>query len=150
MPSIRLASLQDLNQISSLFDAYRVFYEKESDLEGAQSFLKDRLENNESVIYLAIDDANNAVGFIQLYPLFSSTRMARLWLLNDLFVDPNARRQGIAKQLLEKAKQHCRESKACGFFLETGVDNVEGNALYPAAGMTLNDDHNFYYWDVVN
>ena len=112
MPSIRLASLQDLNQISSLFDAYRVFYERESDLEGAQSFLKDRLENNESVVYLAIDDANNAVGFIQLYPLFSSTRMARLWLLNDLFVDPNARRQGIAKQLLEKAKQHCRESKA--------------------------------------
>ena len=150
MPSIRLASLQDLNQISSLFDAYRVFYEKESDLEGAQSFLKDRLENNESVVYLAIDDANNAVGFIQLYPLFSSTRMARLWLLNDLFVDPNARRQGIAKQLLEKAKQHCRESEACGFFLETGVDNVEGNALYPAAGMTLNDDHNFYYWDVVD
>ena len=118
MPSIRLASLQDLNQISSLFDAYRVFYEKESNLEGAQSFLKGRLENNESVIYLAIDDSNNAVGFIQLYPLFSSTRMAILWLLNDLFVDPNARRQGIAKQLLERAKQHCRESEACGFFLD--------------------------------
>jgi len=148
MSSIRKATVQDLDLISPLFDAYRVFYEKDSDMKGAKNFLKERLENNESVIYLAMEDDKNAVGFIQLYPLFSSTRMARLWLLNDLFVDPSARRKGIAKQLLEKAKQHCHKTKACGFFLETGVDNIEGNALYPAAGMTLNDDHNFYYWDV--
>jgi len=105
------------------------------------------MENKESEIYLAFDEAEQAVGFIQLYPLFSSTRMSRLWLLNDLYVDKSARRKGFAKALLEKAKEHCHETKAAGFFLETGADNMEGNALYPAAGMTLNDDHNFYYWN---
>ena len=67
-----------------------------------------------------------------------------------MFVDRCVRRKGIARQLLERAKQHCHETKARGFFLETGIDNMEGNALHPAAGMTLNDDHNFFYWDVVN
>lgn len=150
MTSIQSITINDLDKVYPLFDAYRVFYKKDSDMEGAKNFLKERLENNESVIYLATDDSHNAVGFIQLYPLFSSTRMSRLWLLNDLFVDPGARRKGIAKQLLERAKQHCHETKARGFFLETGIDNMEGNALYPAAGMTLNDDHNFYYWNVVD
>ena len=144
------ATLNNLDTISSLFDSYRVFYEKASDLDGAKVFLSDRLTNNESVIYLAQDDEGKGLGFIQLYPLFSSTRMSRLWLLNDLFVDTSARRQGIAKVLLERAKEHCKETNARGFFLETGVDNKEGNALYPAAGMTLNDDHNFYYWNVVD
>ena len=119
-------------------------------MEGAKNFLKERLENNESVIYQATDNSKNTVGFIQLYPLFSSTRMSRLWLLNDLFVSPDARRQGIAKLLLERAKEHCRSTKAAGFFLETDIENKEGNALYPAVGMTLNDDHNFYYWNVMD
>ncbi len=144
------ATIKDLNTVAPLFDSYRVFYKKDSDLGGAMTFLSDRLRNNESVIYLAQDEEGNGLGFIQLYPLFSSTRMSRLWLLNDLFVAPDARRQGIAKLLLERAKEHCRATDARGFFLETGVDNKEGNALYPAAGMTLNDDHNFYYWNVVD
>ena len=143
MINIRRASANDLPIVAPLFDAYRVFYKKESDLAAANSFLKERLENSESVIFLALEN-ETAAGFIQLYPLFSSTRMAKLWLLNDLFVDSNFRRKGIAKSLLEQAKKHCLETKACGFFLETGVDNLEGNHLYPDAGMTLNDDHNFY------
>lgn len=148
MTNIKQASIEDLDLIVPLFDAYRVFYKKESDLGGAESFIKQRLENNESTIFLAFDESQNAVGFIQLYPLFSSTRMSRLWLLNDLYIDPSARRKGLAKSLLDQAKQYCLETKASGFFLETAADNIEGNSLYPAAGMTLNHDHNFYYWDV--
>ncbi len=144
---IRKASLQDLEIIAPLFDAYRVFYEKESDLDGARNFISQRLEQQESTIFLALDEEDKAVGFIQLYPLFSSTRMKRLWLLNDLYVDASARRKGFAKALLQQAKQFSHESGARGFFLETGADNREGNALYPAVGMTLNDDHNFYYWN---
>ena len=104
---IRKASISDLHLIAPLFNAYRIFYKKDSDLGGADSFIKQRLENNESTIFLAFDDSQNAIGFIQLYPLFSSTRMARLWLLNDLFVDPIARRKGVAKSLLDQAKQFC-------------------------------------------
>lgn len=147
MISIKKGKLLNLSLIAPLFDAYRVFYEKESDLLGATAFLKERLENEESVIYLTVDEHETALGFIQLYPLFSSTRMQRLWLLNDLYVDPSARRMGVAKLLLERAKEHARETGAHGFFLETSVDNVEGNKLYPAVGMTLNDDHNSYWWN---
>ena len=150
MHTIRRASIEDLDIIVSLFDAYRVFYKKESDLNGAKNFIGSRLNNNESTIFLAFNESNKAVGFIQLYPLFSSTRMARLWLLNDLYVDKANRRKGIAKELLERAKEFSRETNARGFFLETGVDNMGANALYPAVGMTLNDDHNFYYWNVVD
>ena len=85
MINIRRASANDLSMVAPLFDAYRVFYKKDSDLAAANSFLKERLENSESFIFLALDDNGAAAGFIQLYPLFSSTRMARLWLLNDLF-----------------------------------------------------------------
>ena len=148
--NIVTASIDDLHIVTPLFDAYRVFYKKDSDLQAAETFIKERLTNNESTIFLALDTLGKGLGFIQLYPLFSSTRMSRLWLLNDLFVAPDSRRQGIAKLLLERAKEHCRATNARGFFLETGVGNKEGNALYPAAGMTLNDDHNFYYWNVVD
>jgi len=144
---IRKATIQDLDLIVPLFDAYRVFYNKESDIVGANDFIQQRLEHQESTIFLAFDEANQAVGFIQLYPLFSSTNMQRLWLLNDLYVDASARRKGFAKALLDQAKQFSQETGARGFFLETGADNKEGNALYPAVGMTLNDDHNFYYWN---
>jgi len=140
--------IDKLDLVTPLFDAYRVFYQQQSDQLGAVTFLKERIENNESVIFLAVDEHDNAAGFVQLYPLFSSTRMQRLWLLNDLYVESDYRRMGIAKLLLERAKAHCVETGARGFFLETGMDNVEGNKLYPAVGMTLNDDNNFYWWDV--
>jgi len=144
---IRKATIQDLDLIVPLFDDYRVFYNKESDIVGANDFIQQRLEHQESTIFLAFNEENQAVGFIQLYPLFSSTNMQRLWLLNDLYIEADARRKGFAKALLNQAKQFSYETGARGFFLETGADNEEGNALYPAVGMTLNDDHNFYYWN---
>ncbi len=150
MINIKKASLADLKHVVPLFDAYRIFYGKESNLLAAESFLSERLTNNESIIYIARNAEDKAVGFIQLYPLFSSTRMQRLWLLNDLYVDASARRQGIARKLIDQAKQLSQATKSRGFFLETGVDNHEGNSLYPAAGMTLNKESNYYFWNVVD
>jgi GNAT superfamily N-acetyltransferase len=81
--------------------------------------LFERIKLNDSEIFIAEADNNNLVGFIQLYPLFSSTRMQLLWLLNDLFVDMEYRGKGIAKQLIDKAKNHCIQTNACGLILET-------------------------------
>jgi hypothetical protein len=44
MYNIKKAELSDLDRISPLFDAYRIFYNYSSDIEGAQKFLKDRID----------------------------------------------------------------------------------------------------------
>ncbi|MFZ1805660.1 MAG: GNAT family N-acetyltransferase [Cyclobacteriaceae bacterium] len=145
---IRKAEISDLRSLAELFDEYRVFYKKESDVAGAQSFLKERIENNESEILIALNDENVMTGFTQLYPLFSSTRMQRFWLLNDLYVNARYRRQGFSVGLIESAKTLCRDSGACGMMLETAKSNVEGNKLYPKTGFELDADHNYYEWSV--
>ncbi|MFV0163866.1 GNAT family N-acetyltransferase [Empedobacter falsenii] len=141
------ASINNLEEIVPLFDAYRQFYDKKSDVEGAKEFLLERIANNESVIYLAFDEKENAVGFVQLYPLFSSTRMKRFWMLNDLFVSPEFRGQGFSRELIDQAKKLCRKTDACAMLLETSVTNEIGNSLYPSAGFILRDDANFYEWE---
>ncbi len=143
----RNAKKNDLDQIAKLFDAYRVFYRKESDIESAKRFLSERLEQKDSEIFVAETPDNLIAGFVQLYPLFSSTRMKKLWLLNDLFVNPDFRSKGISIDLIEKAKQLVRETKACGMFLETEKTNVVGNKLYPKTGFILNEASNYYEWD---
>ena len=144
----RKAKLKDLEQLAMLFDAYRVFYRKETAIEEATQFLKQRLENNDSEIIVAESAENSLIGFVQLYPLFSSTRMQKLWLLNDLFVDPPFRKKGIAINLIERAKQLVSESGACGMFLETEKSNIVGNNLYPKVGLELNKGSNYYEWSV--
>ena len=139
---------KDLNQLSELFDAYRMFYRKTTDLEGAKTFLKERISNKDSEIFVAETTENKLVGFVQLYPLFSSTRMKKFWLLNDLFVHPESRGKGVSIGLIEKAKAMVVESKACGMFLETEKSNLIGNKLYPKTGFELNTGSNFYEWNV--
>ena len=145
--AIRKATKQDLHPLALLFDKYRVFYRKESAIEAAKAFLEDRIELKDAVIYVDELENGDLTGFAQLYPIFSSTRMKRLWLLNDLFVAPKYRGRGISKRLLEQAKILVQETNACGFFLETEKSNTIGNQLYPAVGMSLNEMNNYYYWD---
>lgn len=145
---ITKATLSNLEELNELFDGYRVFYERESDLDGAKAFLEERIEQNESVIFISRNNDGVATGFVQLYPVFSSTRMKRFWLLNDLYVDSNFRGQGFSKALIERSKELCRETDACGMMLETAKDNHVGNQLYPATGWDLDEDHNYYTWDV--
>lgn len=145
--NIITAGMQDLPSLVKLFDAYRIFYRKASDKTGAETFLSQRIENNESVIFIAKNDNGESVGFTQLYPCFSSTRMQRVWILNDLFVDPTQRGKGISKLLIERAKQHCVETQGCGIHLETEKSNDIGNKLYPATDFEL-EQNNFYFWSV--
>jgi len=142
---IREATLKDIEQLSKLFDQYRIFYKKESDLAGAKSFLIQRMLNKESIIVVAED--KTLVGFIQLYPLFSSTRMKRLWMLNDLYVEPKQRGKGISVKLINWAKEWARETNAVGLILETAKTNGIGNQLYPKTDFVLDEDHNYYSWD---
>lgn len=145
--SIVRASIEDLPELGRLFEAYRTFYLKEPDLEKATAFLRQRIENHESVVFLALSATGQGLGFTQLYPLFSSLRMRKIWLLNDLYVDDRQRGKGIGIQLLEKAKELAKQTNAAGLILETEKGNLVGNTLYPKMGFKLDIEHNHYRWD---
>ena len=141
---IRQATINDLNALVELFDLYRIFYRKSSDKSGARIFLSERLENEDAIIFVAECD-KGLIGFTQLYPSFSSTRMQRMWILNDLYVHKAFRGQGISKLLINKAKELCKETDACGLLLETETSNDIGNNLYPTTGFHL-EENNCYFW----
>lgn len=136
-----------LEELAIMFDAYRMFYKKPGDVEAAKSFLAERMQNKESVIFMATDENGTIAGFTQLYPLFSSTRMKRWWLLNDLFVKPSFRGKGYAKLLIERCKALAIATQAAGISLETEISNHIGNGLYPEVGFQLDREHNFYFWE---
>ncbi len=140
------ADLGHLDQILSLFEAYRAFYRQPANEAGARAFIEERLRKQESMIYLAHSQEQEAVGFTQLYPLFSSTRLARVWLLNDLFVKPEFRGRGVSLRLIDAAKSLALATDAAGLLLETEKTNTIGNNLYPRAGFDLEDDTNHYFW----
>ena len=144
----RKAQLADVQQLSELFDQYRIFYHKDSDIPAAEKFLTERIENNDSEIFVA-ENEGKLVGFVQLYPLFSSTRMKRYWLLNDLYVNENYRGKGFSKQLIEASQEMAKSTDAAGILLETGKSNDIGNKLYPSCGFEIYDEVNFYEWKIL-
>jgi GNAT superfamily N-acetyltransferase len=142
--SIYQATINDLTQLVPLFDAYRVFYKQPSDKEGAEKFLFERFEHGESVIFMAKDN-EEAVGFTQLYPIFSSVSMQRLWLLNDLFVMEQGRRKGIAEKLMNAAKDFAILTRAKGLTLSTAIDNHDAQRLYERLGYKKDDGFIQYF-----
>ncbi len=144
----RKATKLDIKDLSKLFDKYRIFYENKTDVETAEKFLNERLQNGDSEIFVAENEESKIVGFIQLYQIFSSTRMQKLWLLNDLFVDENYRGKGVSVLLINESKKLCKQTEACGLILETAKTNEIGNHLYHKTGFTLDIEHNYYSWDI--
>lgn len=139
------ADLEHLDLLAPLFDAYRVFYERPSDLAAARTFLWERLRNLESVIFLALE-GERALGFTQLYPSFSSVSLGRLWILYDLYVVPEARQRGIGRALMERARTFALDSGATALLLDTAVDNLAAQALYESLGYVR--DTKFYHYEL--
>jgi ribosomal protein S18 acetylase RimI-like enzyme len=143
---LKKASLKDLDLITPLFDLYRQFYKQSSDADSAKEYLSDRIANNESVIFWALDEDNIAgMGFVQLYPLFSSIGMKRLWLLNDLFVHADYRKKGVGEALMEKAREFAVETNAKGIILETQKTNSQAQNLYDKLGYKRDKEHYYFY-----
>lgn len=131
----RIAILDDIDAVAPLFADYRVFYAQPHDLDAAREFLHARLSQNESTVILAyIDGESKPLGFTQLYPMFSSVRAARTYVLNDLYVADTARRQGVGEALLHAAAEFGRSRGAIRLELETSPDNLTAQSLYRAQG----------------
>lgn len=134
------ATIADLEAIVPLFDQYRRFYGQRSSVRRARAFLAERLARHESVILLASgassgsDRRDAALGFVQLYPVFSSVSVGRVWILNDLFVAPFARRRGVAASLMRSARRFARRTGALRIELTTAHDNWNARRLYAALG----------------
>lgn len=131
--TISRAGPADLDALALLFDAYRQFYGQPSDAAAARDWLRSRLRVGESMVLVARRGAD-MVGFVQLYPMFSSVRLARTWILNDLYVLPTNRRGGVARALMDAAADFARADGAAGISLETTRDNAPARALYRGAG----------------
>ena len=143
MIRIITAEKDHLALLAPLLDKYRVFYEQDSDIQIALDFLRERIDKNESVIFLAFYN-DQAVGFTQLYPTFSTVSLQPTYILNDLYVDKAVRGKGIGEALLERAKKQCREMNYKGLALETAVDNP-AQQLYERLGWEK-DSHCFHYF----
>ena len=137
------ANIADLDGLADVFNNYRVFYKQESSVEEAKIFLRNRIEREESIIFVAVEDGEY-LGFTQLYPSFSSISMKELWILNDLFVQEGKRGAGIGKKLLEVARTFALENGAKGLKLQTEIDNISAQRLYAENGY-LRDNRYFHY-----
>jgi GNAT superfamily N-acetyltransferase len=131
---IRQATVDDLDLVVPLFDAYRQFYKQPPDLDLARTFLRERFQHNQSIVFLALDADGSPLGFTQLYPSFSSAAARRIFVLNDLFVVPAARRHRVGHLLLQAAADFGRKVGAARLTLSTALDNAPAQALYERAG----------------
>ena len=141
---IRLAEHKDVEAVGVLFDAYRQFYRMDADLQRATAYIRARIEQSESLVFVAENAAKAIVGFCQLYPTFCSVFTARIFTLYDLFVDSNVRQQGIGKKLLMAAEEYARQHGAVRMDLRTAKTNQSAQALYESAGW-VRDEMLFSY-----
>lgn len=142
------ATSNDLPLIMPLFDGYRQFYEQPSDLEASSRYITDRLDKSESVIFLVYENLNGkkeGIGFAQLYATFSSVTLKKFWVLHDLYVKDNFRKQGIAKILINKCKEMAHENAPLGIVIESRISNQSAQHLFDAVGFVKEGEHYFYY-----
>ena len=142
--AVRQATLSDLDELALLFDGYREFQGQTSDLPAARDFLRGRFDHGESVVFVA-HSGNASVGFTQLYPSYSSVSLARVFVLNDLFVHASARRRGVASKLLAAAEGYAWSLGAVRVSLNVARDNEPGQALYEALGWSRDRQFHAYH-----
>ena len=141
---VRQATILDLEQLAPLFDRYRQFYGRASDVAAAREFLFARFTDKDSTLLIAHED-ERPIGFTQLYPSFSSVSLARIFILNDLFVSEQARRNGVASALMSAAVKFASTLGAVRLSLSTAITNDAAQALYHSAGWKRDDQFFVYH-----
>ena len=129
------ATLEHLDLLTPLFVKYREFYGELPFPDSSRKFLETRLKRKESVIYLSLaDDEDKLLGFCQLYPSYSSLSLKRVWILNDIYVAEDARRQLVADRLLQTARKMAKQTQAVRMRVATSRDNDVAQKVYESIG----------------
>src|SRR5690606_41616561 len=58
--NIRKVGLEDLDATAELFNRYRVFYRQQDDYEKCKKFIQDRMENDQSHIFVVYADGTRS------------------------------------------------------------------------------------------
>lgn len=134
-----------LDSLTELFEEYRVFCGCDKNPKETKFFLKKLIANEESIIFIAIDsETDRVMGFVNLYPSYSTLALQRLWILNDLGVSGDFRGRGVSKALIQRVKEFAQETNAIRIELKTGVKNTAARSLYKSLNFTV-DENNVYY-----
>jgi ribosomal protein S18 acetylase RimI-like enzyme len=138
---IRKATINDLDQLTNLFDQYAVFYKNPSNYDKHYAYLKDRLENNEATVFVATDESKEEklIGFVLIYITFSSLALNKILILNDIFVDSSARKKGIGEKLILQTVELAKELGANDIRLRTAKNNTVAQGLYHKMGFVRED-----------
>ena len=131
-----------IEQVGKLFDLYRQFYKYDSNLITSTNYIKDRINNKESKIFFAINDTNEAIGFVQLYETFGSLDLGKIIILYDLYVAKECRKYGIGERLMKKSQEYAESIGAKSIELSTAKDNSTAQSLYEKIGYIR--DNEFY------
>lgn len=137
--------------IAPLFNAYRMFYGRKSNLQRCTQFLHSRVGVRDTAIFFALEGkppSEKALGFMILYPSFSSVLAHKIWILDDIYVIDKARRRGVAKALIERARRLVSDSGAKRLTLSTGIDNAVSHALYESLGFRRDEAFCCYFVDL--
>ena len=139
------AESNHIEQVGELFDLYRQFYKYESNLIESTNYVKDRINNKESIIFIAINDNNEAIGFVQLYETFGSLDLGKIIILYDLYVKKDHRKNKVGRQLMLRSHEYAKKINAKRIQLSTAIDNFIWQSLYESLGYVKDAD--FYTYD---
>jgi len=131
---VRAATVTDLDRLAPLFDAYRQFYAQTADLPKARAYLAERFQRRDAELLLALASDGEAMGFAQLYPALCSVDVAAYGVLYDLYVVPWARRAGLARALLQAARDTALARHWSRLELSTANTNHAAQRLYESMG----------------
>ena len=139
------AEKKHIKNVGELFDLYRQFYKYESNLIQSTNYIKERIYNKESKIFIAINNREEPVGFVQLYETFGSLDLGKIIILYDLYVEKDYRKNKVGRQLMIKSHEYAKKINAKRIQLSTATDNFIGQSLYESLGYVKDTD--FYTYD---
>ena len=146
---LKKATSNDADKIGEVFDLYRQFYKKVSDVELCKKYIKERLDNNEADIFF-LENSNDCIGLVQLYTTFDSLELSKKIVLYDLYVKSEFRTQGLGKKLMSAALEFAKKNKISGIELSTEKNNTTAQSLYEGLGYERDKDFYNYYLSITN
>ena len=144
---ITRATIEHYKDVGALFDLYRQFYKYKTNLKASTKYIKDRINQNESFIFICFYKKEPA-GFVQLYETFDSLNINKKLILYDLYVDKKYRKNGIGRKLMNEAKKLAKFKKIQNIELSTAKNNKKAQSLYESLDYKRDKEYYNYFLEL--